>query len=210
MNKLRTIMLLSCLVFTSSLFAETNDENFQKEFDAIALKAKSMTNKEILREVGFIQDLNKTKSPVETSLKLAPYVAELSKRDEAGDLEAKYISTSLWKRTACEMMVEQKMYSTGDTCTDVVKNLKIIANSKTDKPYTANSMVLLGDIYKEGKVTSRSSLLSAEWYYKGSKKYNELGNRDEAIKALEKSLQVNPNYEPARKYLKTLTLEKAA
>ncbi|WP_049083243.1 tetratricopeptide repeat protein [Acinetobacter nosocomialis] len=209
MNKLRTIMLLSCLVFTSNLFAETDDENFQKEFDSTALKAKNMTNKEILREVGLIQDMNQTKSTMATSLKLAPYVAELSKRDEAGDLEAKFISTSLWKRTACEMMVEQKMYSTGDTCTDVVKNLKIIANTKTDKLYIAKSMVLLGDIYNEGKVTSRSNLLSAEWYFKGSKKYNELGNRDEAIKALEKSLQENPNYEPARKYLKTLTLDKA-
>ncbi len=202
-------MLLSCLVFTSNLFAETDDENFQKEFDSTALKAKNMTNKEILREVGLIQDMNQTKSTMATSLKLAPYVAELSKRDEAGDLEAKFISTSLWKRTACEMMVEQKMYSTGDTCTDVVKNLKIIANTKTDKLYIAKSMVLLGDIYNEGKVTSRSNLLSAEWYFKGSKKYNELGNRDEAIKALEKSLQENPNYEPARKYLKTLTLDKA-
>lgn len=202
-------MLLSCLVFTSNIFAETDDENFQKEFDSTALKAKNMTNKEILREVGLIQDMNKTKSTMVTSLKLAPYVAELSKRDEAGDLEAKFISTSLWKRTACEMMVEQKMYSTGDTCTDVVKNLKIIANTKTDNIYIAKSMVLLGDIYNEGKVTSRSNLLSAEWYFKGSKKYNELGNRDEAIKALEKSLRENPNYEPARKYLKTLTLDKA-
>lgn len=202
-------MLLSCLVFTSNLFAETNDENFQKEFDSTALKAKNMTNKEILREVGLIQDMNKTKSTMVTSLKLAPYVAELSKHDEAGDLEAKFISTSLWKRTACEMMVEQKMYSTGDTCTDVVKNLKIIANSKIDKLYIAKSMVLLGDIYNEGIVTSRSNLLSSEWYFKGSKKYNELGNRDEAIKALEKSLQENPNYEPARKYLKTLTIDKA-
>lgn len=209
MNKLRTIMLLSCLVFTSSLFAETNDENFQKEYDATALKAKKMSNKDIMREVGFIHDMNKTKSPMETSLKLAPFVAELSKRDQAGDLEAKFISTSLWKRTACEMMVEQKIYSIGDACTDVVKNLEIIANTKSDKPYIANSMVLLGDIYKEGKVTSHSSLLSAEWYYKGGKKYNEIGNRVEAVKALEKSLQEDPNYDPARKYLKTLTLDKA-
>ncbi len=202
-------MLLSCLVFTSNIFAETDDENFQKEFDSTALKAKNMTNKEILREVGLIQDMNKTKSTMVTSLKLAPYVAELNKRDEAGDLEAKFISTSLWKRTACEMMVEQKMYSTGDTCTDVVKNLEIIANTKSDKPYIANSMVLLGDIYKEGKVTSHSSLLSAEWYYKGGKKYNEIGNRVEAVKALEKSLQEDPNYDPARKYLKAINLQKA-
>ncbi|MDV7421648.1 hypothetical protein AB3504_19555 [Acinetobacter baumannii] len=209
MNKLKTIMLMACLVFTSSLFAETDDEVFQKEYDATALKAKKMTNSEIMKEVGFIYDMNKSKSPIETSLKLAPYVTELGKRDEAGDLEAKFISTSLWQRTACEMMVEQKMYSTGDTCTGVIKNLKIIANSKSDKPYIANSMVLLGDLYKEGKVTSQSSLLSAEWYYKGAKKYKEIGNRDEAIKSIEKSLQANPNYGPARNYLKVLTVEKS-
>lgn len=202
-------MFLTCMVFTSSLFAETDDEIFQKEYDATALKAKKMTNKEIMKEVGFIYDMNKTKSPIETSLKLAPYVTELGTRDEAGDLEAKFISTSLWKRTACEMMIEQKMYSIGDTCTSVIKDLKIIANSKSDKPYVANSMLLLGDLYRNGVVTSRSSLLSAEWYYKAAKKYNEVGNRDESIKSLEKSLQENPNYEPAKKYLKLLAVEKA-
>ncbi|SSR14993.1 MULTISPECIES: hypothetical protein [Acinetobacter calcoaceticus/baumannii complex] len=207
MNKFKIILLITCFTFSLNIFAGSDDEIFQKEYDATLLKAKKMTNKEIMKEIGFIYDMNKSKSPTETSLKLAPYAAELNNRDEAGDLEAKFISTSLWKRTACEMIVEQKIYSTGDTCTDVIKNLKIIANTKSDKPYVANSMVLLGDIYKEGKVTSRSSFLSAEWYYKGGKKYNEMGNRDEAIKSLEKSLLENPNYDPARKYLKLLTLK---
>lgn len=209
MNKLRTIMLSTCLVFTSSLFANTDDEIFQKEYDLTAFKAKKMTNKEIMKEIGLIYDLNKTKSPDESSLKLAPYVAELSSRDEAGDLEAKFISNSLWKRTACEMMIEQKMYSIGDACTSVIKNLKIVADSKSNKPFVANSMVYLGDLYKEGVVTDKSSLLSAEWYYKAAKKYNELGNRDESIKSLEKALQQNPNYAPAKKYLKLLTANNA-
>ena len=205
MLKSKIILILTCFICTINVFADEQNDEIQKEYDDTAKKAKTMSNREIIREVGFIYDMDGNKSPLQTSFKVAPYVAEITEREAKGDIEAKYISNSLWKKTACELMIEQKMKSIGDSCTSVIEDFKYIANINSNKPYVASSMVALGDIYRDGVVSSKSNLLSSEWYYKAAVKYNSLGNRDEAVKSLEKSIQSTPNYKPALKLLDSIS-----
>ncbi|WP_119690561.1 hypothetical protein [Acinetobacter soli] len=205
----RTMILGFVLLFgcATSLYADKNANDFQKKYEAAAQDAKKLTNKEIMGKIALIYDMNRNESTFTKALRATPYATELNTRGDAGDYEAKYISNSVWKLSLCENMVEHEMLSASETCSDVIENLKYIANLKLNKKYVAGSMITLGDIYKKGVASGRSETLAAEWYYRAGKKYNEIGDRDEAIKSLDKSLQESPDYEPARKYLRELTLK---
>ncbi|WP_202741476.1 hypothetical protein [Acinetobacter sp. 'aerobic (ED)'] len=204
MNKLKLVFLITCLSYVSSLYADNIDNQYVKEYEDLQLKLKSQSNHEIMKEIGMIYDLNRNASSFQTNLKLHPYITEIRNRGKNGDIEAKFISNSLWNRNICEGMMEQKMYSVGDTCSSVINNLKEIANNKKDRRYTAQSMESLGDIYNKGVVASKSDLLAAEWYYKAAVEYNNLGKRDESIRTLEQALNILPSYKPALIFRKSI------
>jgi len=126
--------------------------------------------------------------------KAVAYLKVLEQRADKGDVDA-----SLWdgvyQLSICEGMKENKHVELAvKICGNAMDRLHHAAESKNP-----NAMEEIADAYMEGIAVRPSKFIAADNYINAAETFNQLGNREGSLRAIENALSAVPDHPKALK-----------
>lgn len=143
---------------------------------------------------------------VEKRTLVESYMQELINRAKAQQPTAMF-NFGWYRYELCGTMKKQGLdVSNAPMCAQALSDLRSVAeNPKINTLFiSAASMNLLGDMYRDGIGAKSSRFLAADWFVKAAKQKSASGDREGAIRSLEKALNASPEHADALELRATL------
>lgn len=127
------------------------------------------------------------------------YMQELINRAKAQQPSAMF-NFGWYRYELCGTMKKQGLdVSSAPMCAQALSDLSGVAENPKINALSIStaSMNLLGEMYRDGVGTKPSRFLAADWFVKAAKQKSASGDREGAIRSLEKALNASPEYSDA-------------